>query len=227
LPLFLQTLLGYPALESGLAVSPRGVGAVISMIVVGRLVGRIDGRYLIMFGFGLVGFSTYLLADIDLQISMGSIVWPQILSGLAIGFVFVPLTVMATGTLTNEQIGNATGIFNLMRNIGGSFGIAAVTTMLARGAQVHQAAMVHNLTPYDPVYQQRLHDMTSAFAARGNPMTAAQQAYDALYQSLVTQATLLAYIDNFRVLAFLCVICVPAALLFKKVRAGRAAPAMH
>ena len=227
LPLFLQTLLGYPALESGLAVSPRGIGAVISMIIVGRLVGKIDGRYLIMFGFGLIGFSTYLLADIDLQISMASVVWPQILSGLAIGFVFVPLTVMATGTLTNEQIGNATGIFNLMRNIGGSFGIAAVTTMLARGAQVHQAAMVHHLTPYDPAFQQRLHEMTGALAARGNPMRATQQAYGAIYQALVAQGTLLAYIDNFRLLAFLCLLCVPAALLFKRVKAGRQAPAMH
>jgi DHA2 family multidrug resistance protein len=227
LPLFLQTLLGYPALESGLAVSPRGIGAVISMIVVGRLVAKIDGRYLIMFGFGLVGFSTYLLADIDLQISMGSIVWPQVLSGLAIGFVFVPLTIMATGTLTNEQIGNATGIFNLMRNIGGSFGIAAVTTMLARAAQLHQATMVQHLTPYDPAYQQHLHTMTSALAARGNHITAAQQAYGAIYQTLVQQATLLAYIDNFRLLAFLCLVCVPAALLFKRVKAGRQAPLVH
>ena len=226
LPLFLQTLLGYPALESGLAVSPRGIGAVVSMIIVGRLVGKIDGRFLIMFGFGLVGFSTYLLADINLQISVSSIVWPQILSGLAIGFVFVPLTVMATGTLTNEQLGNATGIFNLMRNIGGSFGIAAVTTMLARGAQVNQAAMVHRLTPYDPAFQQRLHGLTETFAA-GNSITASQKAYGAIYQTLVGQATLLAYIDNFRLLAFLCLVCVPAALLFKKVKAGRPAPAMH
>ena len=227
LPLFLQTLLGYPALESGLAVSPRGIGAVISMVVVGRLVGKIDGRYLIMFGFGLTGLATYLLGDIDLQISVGNIAWPQVLSGLAIGFVFVPLTVMATGTLTNEQIGNATGIFNLMRNIGGSFGIAAVTTMLARGAQLHQAAMVHNLTPYDPAYQQRLHELTAALVARGNPMTAVQQAYGAVYGTLVQQATLLAYIDNFRMLAFLCLLCIPAALLFKRVKAGRPAPAMH
>jgi len=124
-------------------------------------------------------------------------------------------------------MGNATGILNLMRNIGGSFGIAAVTTMLARGAQVNQAAMVQHLTPYDPAFQQRLHDMTSALAARGNPLTAAQQAFGALYQTLVGQATLLAYIDNFRLLAFLCVVCVPAALLFKKVKAGRPAPAMH
>src|SRR6185295_12255130 len=142
LPLFLQTLLGYPALQSGLAVSPRGIGAIVSMIVVGRLIGKVDGRYLIMIGFGVLGLSTYFLSDINLQISMGSIAWPQVISGLAMGFVFVPLTVLATGTLRNDQIGNATGIFNLMRNVGGSFGIAAVTTMLARGAQTHQAAMV-------------------------------------------------------------------------------------
>jgi MFS transporter, DHA2 family, multidrug resistance protein len=227
LPLFLQTLLGYPALESGLAVSPRGIGAVISMIVVGRLVGKIDGRYLIMFGFALVGFSTYLLADINLEISVGSIVWPQVLSGLAIGFVFVPLTIMATGTLTNEQLGNATGIFNLMRNIGGSFGIAAVTTMLARGAQLHQATMVSHLSPYDPVYQQHLRELAAVFANRGNPATAMQRAVGSTYETLVGQATLLAYIDNFRLLAFLCLVCVPAALLFKRIKKGRAAPVMH
>jgi DHA2 family multidrug resistance protein len=124
-------------------------------------------------------------------------------------------------------MGNATGIFNLMRNIGGSFGIAGVTTMLARGAQVHQAAMVSHLTPYDPVFQQRLHDLAAAFTARGNAMTAAQQAYGAVYETLVGQATLLAYIDNFRLLAFLCLVCIPAALLFRRVRAGRRVPAMH
>lgn len=220
LPLFLQTLLGYPALQSGLAVSPRGIGAVVSMILVGRLVGKIDGRYLIMFGFCIVGFSTYLLSDINLQISIGSIVWPQIISGLAMGFVFVPLTVMATGTLSNEQIGNATGIFNLMRNVGGSFGIAAVTTMLARGSQEHQAAMVSHLTPYDPVFQQRLSALVSML---GTP----QQAYSALYQTLIRQASLLAYIDNFRLLAFMCLLCTPAALLFKKVRAARQMPVVH
>jgi DHA2 family multidrug resistance protein len=227
LPLFLQTLIGYPALQSGLAVSPRGIGAVISMIVVGRLVGRINGRYLVMFGFTVLAFSTYLLSDINLQISMGSIVWPQIIAGLAMGFVFVPLTVLATGTLTNEQIGNATGIFNLMRNLGGSVGIAAVTTMLARGAQVHQATMVQHLTPYDPAFQQRLHELATAITARGNPIIAPNQALGEIYQALVGQATLLAYIDNFRLLAFLCVLCVPAALLFKRVRGVSRVSAVH
>jgi DHA2 family multidrug resistance protein len=227
LPLFLQTLLGYPALQSGLAVSPRGIGAVFSMIVVGRLVAKMDGRYLVMFGFLVLAFSTYLLADIDLQISMSSIVWPQIISGFATGFVFVPLTVMATGTLTAEQIGNATGIFNLMRNVGGSFGIAGVTTMLARGAQVHQAAMVQHLSPYDPVFQQRLKEMAAVFANRMNPVAATQQAYGAIYGTLVQQATLQAYLDNFRVLAFLCLLCIPAVLLFRKVRATKQAATLH
>src|SRR5712664_681505 len=124
LPLFLQTLMGYPALQSGLAVSPRGIGSVLSMIIVGRLVGRVNGRYLLLFGFGVLAFSTYLFSDIDLQISSSSIVWPGMISGFAMGFVFVPLTTMAMGTLPNEQMGNASGVFNLMRNIGGSLGIA-------------------------------------------------------------------------------------------------------
>src|SRR5438552_1135508 len=145
LPLFLQTLMGYPAVQSGLAVSPRGFGSVASMIIVGRLVSKIDGRYLILFGFCVLAFSTYLFSDINLQISMGSIVFPGIISGFALGFVFVPLTTMAMGTLPNEQMGNASGVFNLMRNTGGSIGIAAVTTMLARGGQIHQAAMVSHL----------------------------------------------------------------------------------
>jgi len=189
------------------------------MILVGRLIGKIDGRYLIMLGFCMVGVSTYWLSDIDLQITIGSVAWPQIASGLAMGFVFVPLTVMATGTLRNEQIGNATGIFNLMRNVGGSLGIAAVTTMLARGAQTHQAVMVSHLTPYDPVFQQRLSEMVMRMTS--------QQAYGAIYQTLVRQATLLAYIDNFRLLAFMCLVCTPAALLFKKVRARGGSVPMH
>ncbi|HWF87566.1 MAG TPA: DHA2 family efflux MFS transporter permease subunit [Pyrinomonadaceae bacterium] len=228
LPLFLQTLLGYPALQSGLAVSPRGIGAVVSMIIVGRLLGRIDGRYLIVFGFAILAVSTYFLADINLTITVRSIAWPQVWSGFALGFVFVPLTVLTTGTLRNEEIGNATGIYNLMRNVGGSFGIAAVTTLLARGAQAHQAAMVSHLTPYDPVFRERLSEMAANLAAQGGSMvTATEQAYGAMYQTLVRQATLLAYIDNFRLLALLCLICLPAGLLFKKVRARGGATAMH
>ncbi|MDQ3818440.1 MAG: DHA2 family efflux MFS transporter permease subunit, partial [Acidobacteriota bacterium] len=210
LPLFLQTMLGYPAVQSGMAVSPRGLGSIVSMIIIGRLVGRVDSRYLIMFGFTVLAFSTYMFSDINLQISMGSIVWPSIISGLAMGFVFVPLTTTAMGTLPNEQMGNASGVFNLMRNTGGSIGIAAMTTLLARQAQVHQAAIAPHLTPYDPMFQQRVQQIQSALSHQMNPMMATQHAYASIYVMAVKQAMVMSYIDNFRILAFLCVLCIPA-----------------
>ena len=225
LPLFLQTMMGYPAVQSGMAVSPRGIGSIISMIIIGRLVGKIDSRYLIIFGFIVLAISTYMFSDINLQISMGSIVWPSIISGLAMGFVFVPLTTTAMGTLSNEQMGNASGVYNLMRNTGGSIGIAAMTTMLARGGQAHQAAMVSHLTPYDPAFQQRMQQIQGALAHQMNPAAAQQQAYATIYGTAARQAMVMSYIDNFRILAFLCVICIPLVFFFKRVKARKGAGA--
>jgi len=222
LPLFLQTMLGYPAMQSGLAVSPRGFGSIASMLIVGRLIGKIDGRYLVMFGFMVLAYATYQFSDINLMVTSSSITWPNVISGFAMGFIFVPLTTMAMGTLPNEQMGNASGVFNLMRNTGGSIGIAAMTTMLARGSQIHQAALVHNINPYDPEFQQRVQQLGHAL-----PGTGGQQAYGVIYGMIARQSMLLSYIDNFRMLAFLCVLCVPAVFLFKRVRAPKGPVAMH
>jgi DHA2 family multidrug resistance protein len=158
---------------------------------------------------------------------MGSIVWPGIMSGFAIGFVFVPLTTMALGTLANEQMGNASGVFNLMRNTGGSIGIAAVTTMLSRGVQIHQAAMVSHLTPYDPAFQQRVHDLTGTLSSQAGSTVASQQAYGTIYGTVVRQASVMSYIDNFRLLSFLCVICIPLVFLFARVKRSKAPVSMH
>jgi len=226
LPLFLQTLMGYPAVTSGMAVSPRGFGAITSMLIVGRLINRVRGRYLVMFGFSVLAYSIYLFSRINLEISISSIIWPNIISGFAMGFIFVPLTTMALGTLSNEQMGNASGVFNLMRNTGGSVGIAIVTTLLARGAQTHQAALVSHLTPYDPAFQERLRQIAGGVAARGGAL-ASQQAYAGIYGTLVRQATVLSYIDVFRVLSFLCLLCIPATLLFERVKKKTGAVAMH
>ncbi len=219
LPLFLQTLMGYPATASGMAVSPRGFGSILSMIIVGRLVGRVDGRWLIMFGFAVLAYSTWMLAGLNLDIAMSNVVWPNIVSGCAMGFIFVPLTTMAMGTLPNEQVGNASGVYNLMRNTGGSIGIAAMTTMLARGAQTHQTNIAAHMTQYDPAFQQRLQQIASALSLRGGGTGATQQALASIYGVVLRQSMLMSFIDNFRLLAFLCVLCVPAALLFKRVRA--------
>jgi MFS transporter, DHA2 family, multidrug resistance protein len=219
LPLFLQTLLGYPALQSGKAVTPRGFGSLASMIVVGRLVRRVDSRLLIAFGFAVLAGATWMLGRLNLEIDMRHVVLPNVLAGVAMGFIFVPLTTTAVGHLRNEQLGGATGIYNLMRNLGGSVGIALTTTLLARRTQIHQAAIVHNLTPYDPEYQQWLASATAALGRQGSPALAPDQAVQLLYGVVHRQATLLAFIDDFRMISLLCLACIPLVLLFRKVGA--------
>ena len=221
LPLFLQTLLGYPAIESGLAVSPRGIGSVFSMLIVGRLIGKIDSRYLICFGFTVLGLSTYMFTGITLEISQSNIIYPMIISGFAMGFVFVPLTTISMGLLSNAQIGNASGIYNLMRNSGGSIGIAIMTTFLARGQQIHQAVLSSHLTPYDPAFQERVRQLQTGLGVT------VEQAYGTIYGTVLKQAAVLSYIDNFRLLAILCFICAPAAFLFKRVKATKPPPGAH
>jgi DHA2 family multidrug resistance protein len=187
------------------------------MLIVGRLVARVDGRFLIATGFTLLAAATFMLGRLDLTVSMRNIVLPNIVAGFAIGFIFVPLTTMAMGTLRNEQIGNATGLYNLMRNIGGSFGIAVTTTLLARSAQRHQALLVGHLAPENPLYRDRLDALTAALAPQVGA-GAADQALALLYQELVRQATLLAYVENFRLIALVCLGCVPLVFLFRRVR---------
>jgi len=227
LPLFLQTLLGYPAVESGIAVSPRGIGSIISMVIVGRLIGRVDGRYLIAFGFFVLGASTWAFTGLNLYIAQTNIIYPMIVSGFAMGFVFVPLTTMAMATLSQNEIGNASGIYNLMRNTGGSVGIAIMTTMLARNAQVHQAVLTTHATPYDTAYQQMVQQLTATLSRTMDAASAAQQATATVYGMLVKQAMVLSYIDNFRILAILCFLCVPAAFIFKRVRNAKAVEGAH
>jgi DHA2 family multidrug resistance protein len=219
LPLFLQTLMGYPALDSGLAVSPRGIGSIASMLVVGALVNRIDGRVLLASGFVLLSYSTFLLSRINLGMSMSSVVWPNLMNGFAGGFIFVPLTTMTMSRLRKEQIGNAAGIYNLMRNIGGSIGIACVTTMLVRGSQIHQSYLAANLTATNPGTAQALLGLQAKFHIAGASQHAAYlESLGALYRSVQQQASLLAYADNFRFMAFLMLLCIPLGWFFHRMR---------
>ncbi len=219
IPLFLQSLMGYTALQSGIAMIPRGLGALVAMPLAGRLVAKVQGRYLVAGGFLSFGAATYALSHLSLDLSMWFLFWPLFFSGVSIAFMFVPLNTIALGSLQPELIGNASGIFNLMRNVGGSVGISLVTTLAVRMAQAHQTTLVANLTPYDIAYQSSIQSMTSAFAARGDALvTAHQQAVGSMYHTLLTQANLLAYLDNFRWFALLCVACLAGALLLKKVK---------
>jgi DHA2 family multidrug resistance protein len=226
LPIFLQTMMGYPALQSGLALSPRGIGAFITTAIVGRLVGKVSNRALIVIGFFLLAYSSFSLGSINLDISMRNVVIPTIVNGIAISFIFVPLTTTTMGLLKQDQVANASGIYNLMRNLGGSLGIAMVSTLLVRRAQVHQALMVSHLTPYDPVYVERLAAAKQAFAASG-PVAADLQAQSSIYASLLDQARLWAFVENFRLFGILCLVCLPLVLLFKRTRGKAPVGAAH
>ncbi len=226
LPIFLQTLMGYPALQSGLVLSPRGVGAFFTTLIVGRLVGKVSGRWLVFTGFTLLSVSSFWLGNINLQISPANVILPVILSGIAVSFVFVPLTTTAMGYLRQDQIGNASGLYNLMRNLGGSFGIAMVTTFLARHAQVEQAALVAHLTPYDPIYRERLAALTASLTPLSGA-AASQQTTASIGQTVWQQAQLSAFVYNFRLFGVLCLLCLPAVFLFKRVKGGAGGPGGH
>ena len=218
LPLFLQTLLGYPALEAGLAISPRGLGALLAAIAAGRLIGIVDSRLIVCAGFGLLGLSGVWLSRLTFDVAWSNIAFVTFLNGLANPLIFIALSTMSFATLRREQMGGATGIYNLMRNLGGSVGISMATTLLARRAQVHQNILVAKMTPYDPVFQQRLEALRQVLTPKVGASVAAQQALGILYKTLVAQATLLAFVDNFRLITVLAVCSIPLALFLKRAR---------
>ena len=192
-PLFLQSLLGYTAYDAGLSVTPRGVGALVGLFLVGALARRVNPKILVGCGFATLGLSSFLLSRLDLQMSMSNIILPNVVSGLGMSAIFVPLTTLAIGTLRNEQIGNATGLQNLVRNIGGSVGLAYVSTMLQRYAQAHQAMMVGQLSPLKPEYQQHLGFAQKLLEMHFDPADALGRAHALLYGTMLQQSSYWAF----------------------------------
>jgi MFS transporter, DHA2 family, multidrug resistance protein len=217
-PLFLQTLMGYTALDSGLTVSPRGLGTLIALVVIGPLMGRVSQRLLVAVGFAALGLSALWFSQMTLQVSMASIVPANILNGFGSGFVFVPLTTLALGMLPNEQMADASGLQNLTRNIGGSFGLSFVATMLERFSQAHQSSMVGHMSLLNPVYDQRVGLLQQMFGAHFSPADALHRAQAFLYSRLLQQADYWAYMNLFYVLAGLYVVCTLSVFLLKPVR---------
>ena len=221
LPLFLQTILGYSAMDSGLAVSPRGLGSMLAMVVVGMLINRFDSRLLLAVGMAIFSVSTFELSHINLGIAMHDVVWPNFWNGFGGGFVFVPLTTLAMGRLRKQEMGNAAGIYNLVRNIGGSIGIAALTASQVRGSQIHQSYLGAHLNAGNPVAAGALQELGSRFQTGGaNAVLSHREALGAVYRSLQQQAAVLAYADNFRFLGYLALGSIPLALLLKRPEPG-------
>lgn len=221
-PLFLQTLLGYTAFNAGLSVTPRGLGAIVGILLVGALVSRVNPKILVAVGFVVLGLSSLLLSRLTLQISMSSVVLPNLISGFGTSCIFVPLTALAVDTLRNEQIGNATGLQNLVRNVGGSVGLSYASTMLQRYAQVHQAMMVRHFSTLNPLYLHRLRIAQSLLAHRFGPVDALERARDLLYHTLLQQSAYWAFADVFYAVACFCGICVLCVPIFRRPTQVRA-----
>lgn len=226
LPLFYQELMGYPAYNAGIIVSPRGLGAIIAMPIIGILTAKVDNRWLIGIGLFLFGICGIWFGELTLGISPWTFIWAIIISGFASVMVFVPLSTTAVAYLANKEIGNASGLYNLLRNVGGSVGISLTQTVLARHSQIHQSNLVQHLAPSARMYQEHLSQGTAALAPKLGEM-AHQGAMSQIYQSLHSQAMLLSYMDDFRYLAIASFLCLPVAWILRKTVARKRAAAVH
>jgi DHA2 family multidrug resistance protein len=227
LPLFMQNLLNYTALAAGLALTPRGIGAFAATIVIGRIAGRISNRVLIIASALLFAYACFALGNINLQVAPSNLLWPIIISGVGAASMFAPVTTSAMGTLSQEQMGNAAGIFNLMRNIGGSIGIAAITTLVTRHAQTSQAQLAWHMSKFNFNFQQQLAHLQGALASNTGSWAATKKSLSVLYGILQQQSSLLSYMYGFRFCVLVCLVCAALALLFKKVGKPSGPIAVH
>ena len=223
LPVFLQTLMGYTAYDAGLVLGPGGIATLLFMPIAGKLVNKMNPKGLLFAGIALCALSTYQMSLFDMQTDFWTFVWPRVIQGVGMGLTFIPLTTMTLSHIPKEEMTEASSIYNLIRNIGGSVGIAFTTTMLARRAQFHQSRLVEHLTPFDRTYL-IYHNKTAAFlGAQGLPPGDAD---GLIYRQLIGQATGLAFNDAFLTICFLMLCVLPLVFLMQKVESKGGPPSM-
>ncbi len=203
----LQGLLGYPATLAGLLLAPSGVGTMLAMLVIGRLVGRFDLRLLLGVGFAVTAFSLWQMTHYSLTITQSEIIWPSVIQGVGLGLIFVPLSAAAFATLAPELRADGTAIYSLLRNIGSAIGIAVVQALLVRNTQLAHAGLVSNLSAANPTLD------NSALAAAfhlGQPT-----GFLALNDEVTRQAAMIAYVDDFLFMLVLTLAVIPLLLLIR------------
>jgi len=228
LPIYLQTLMGYTATLAGMVLGPGGVATLIAMPVAGRLVTKMNGKILLFFGITVSAYSTYLMSQFNLLADFNTVIWPRIVLGIGMGFLFIPLITLTMAGVRKEDMGNATAIFNLLRNLGGSFGVAFVTTLLARRAQIQQTNLVSHLTPFDPAYQMATQRASQVLGYAGlNAGLADQGSPGLIYYRLLKEASMISFNDTFFTLSVMMILVLPLVLIMKRAKAGGPAPGMH
>jgi DHA2 family multidrug resistance protein len=228
LPLYYQEVLGYTAFTAGLVVGPRGIGSFIGSPIIGILGSRIDNRKLLCAGFLGFGVCSLIFGTVNLDIGPYTLLIPIMLTGFALSFVFVPMSTMMMATIPNKDMGAATGLGNMLRNIGGSIGISMATTALIRRAALHQTEIGAHLGSSNMVLQQKAYAITGYLGQHLGPAQARTGSMGLVYGLMEQQSALMAYVDVFRWTALLAFFCAGAAWLFKKPeKHGPLPPGVH
>jgi DHA2 family multidrug resistance protein len=205
---YLQTLMGYPVVTAGIVMGPRGLGTMMCMFIVGRLIGKVDTRWLLLVGLLITAWAMDDMAGWTPDVSQWTIISTGFIQGAGLGFLFVPLTTVTFATLPPERRSEGTGLYNLSRNIGSSVGISVVSALLVENTQVNHADIASYVTPYNPAFG------NPAIAEALSPYTAAGRA--ALDGVVTLQATIISYIDDFKLMMILSIAAVPLLLLLRK-----------
>jgi len=216
LPVYLQTLMGYTSTLAGMVLGPGGLATLIAMPLAGRLVTRVNPKGLLALGLAICAYSTFLMSQFNLYADFTTLIWPRIVLGVGMGLLFIPLTTLTLSTVKKEAMGNATGIYNLLRNLGGSFGVAFVTTMLARREQFHQLRLVEHLTPFDRNYQFALDHSSRILQYKGVVPLSQQAGQGLIYRELLRQASMLSFNDAFRMVSTILLCVIPLVLLMRR-----------
>jgi DHA2 family multidrug resistance protein len=219
LPVFLQMLMGYTSFYAGLVLGPGGIATMLAMPIVGKFVGKVNPKRFLVFGLSVCAFSTYMMSRFNLTTDFWTFVWPRVFLGLGMGMTFIPLTTLTLSHIPKENMTDATSLYNLLRNLGGSVGIAFTTTMLARRAQFHQTRLVENLSPFDPGYTMYHDTMAFFLGSRGLPATGSD---GLIYRDLIRQSTTLAFTDAFLIICILILSVIPLVFIMQWAKAPAA-----
>ena len=209
---YLQTLMGYPVVTAGIVMGPRGLGTKLCMFLVGRLIRRIDIRLLLMTGLLLTAWAMYDMTGWNPNVSQWTIAVTGFIQGAGLGFLFVPLTTVTFATLAPEQRADGTGLYNLSRNVGSSVGISVVSYLLTRNNQINHATIASHVTAFNHVFD------NSIVQHALSPWTASGRA--ALDQVIQTQASIISYIDDFKLMMILSLAAIPLVLLLRHTPAS-------
>ena len=221
LPIYLQTLMGYTATLAGFVLGPGGIATLVTMPIAGRLITKVNPKWMVSVGIVINAAAAWMLSNLNLTTDYDTVAWLRVLLGVGVGLIFVPLTTLTLSSVRKEEMGNAAAIYNFLRNLGGSFGVALVTTVVSRRAQFHQARLVEHLTPFDPAYVNALGSSVPQalqYGAGPGAPPPDQGGLGLIYRELIRQATMMSFNDAFFITFLVMLAIIPLVLLLKRPR---------